>query len=96
MHCCVILGLDAARRWRASKDDRLHMDDFDDDYPDEHEDEPTVTCPYCRREIHEDAQRCPHCEQYISDLDAPTARKPWWIVVGVVVCLYVVFRWIAG
>jgi len=66
------------------------------DYPDEHEDEPTVTCPYCRREIHEDAQRCPHCEQYICDLDAPTARKPWWIVVGVVVCLYVVFRWIVG
>jgi DNA-directed RNA polymerase subunit RPC12/RpoP len=72
------------------------MDDFDDDYPDEDEDESTVPCPYCKREIHEDAQRCPYCEHYIFEEDAPPARKPWWIVAGVIVCLYVVFRWITG
>jgi ferredoxin-thioredoxin reductase catalytic subunit len=67
------------------------MDDFDDD-----DDETTVPCPYCKREIHEDSQRCPYCERYISDEDAPAGRKPWWIVAGVIVCLYIALRWIAG
>jgi hypothetical protein len=75
------------------------MDDYLDDEDDEGkdgDDEPTVPCPYCKRRIHEDSQRCPFCEQYISDEDAPRSHKPWWIVVGVVLCLYIVFRWIAG
>jgi hypothetical protein len=75
--------------------DDFDEDDLDEDYPDE-DDEPTVPCPYCRREIHEDAQRCPHCERYISAEDAPASHKPWWIVVGVIVCLYIVFRWVTG
>ena len=53
-----------------------------------------IACPHCGEQIHEDAQRCPHCEQYISQEDAPSARKPWWVVAGVIVCLYVVLRWI--
>lgn len=76
------------------------MDDFDEEAADEDhdvdEDEATLPCPYCRRAIHEDAVRCPYCEQYISDEDAPRARKPWWIVVGVIVSLYVVLRWLTG
>jgi hypothetical protein len=68
--------------------------DDEDDFEDEGDDEPTVPCPYCRRQIHEDAQRCPYCEQYLSDEDAPPARKPWWIIVGVIVCLLLVLRWI--
>ncbi len=67
--------------------------DFDDDAD---EDEPTVPCPYCRREIHEDAQRCPYCDQYISAEDAPAGRKPWWIVLGVVLCLLMVLGWLWG
>ena len=58
--------------------------------------ESTIACPYCKRQIHEDSQRCPHCEQYISEEDAPPSRKPWWIVVGALLCLYVVYRWIVG
>ena len=53
------------------------------------DEEPTIPCPYCRREIHEDAQQCPYCEQYLSREDAPPARKPWWIVAGAIVCLYI-------
>ena len=71
-------------------------DDIDEDYVDDDDESSTVTCPYCRREIHEDAQRCPYCEHYISDEDRPTERKPWWIVLGVIVCLYIVLRWITG
>ena len=26
----------------------------------------TVPCPYCGAAIHEEAERCPHCENYIS------------------------------
>ena len=60
------------------------------------DDEPTIPCPYCRREIHEDAERCPHCERYISDEDAPPQRKPWWIIVGTLACFYIFYRWIVG
>jgi hypothetical protein len=70
-------------------------DDFDEDNSDD-DDESTVPCPYCKREIHEDSQRCPYCEHYISREDAPAERKSWWIVVGVILCLYVVVRWITG
>lgn len=73
--------------------------DFDEDDWDEEESdgsEPTIPCPYCHREIHEDSQRCPHCERYISEEDAPPARKPWWIIIGAAICLYVVYRWVVG
>jgi hypothetical protein len=71
-------------------------DEWEDDWGSDG-DEPTVPCRYCRREIHEDSVRCPYCEQYLSAEDevAP-ARKPWWLVLGVLVCLYLVYRWIAG
>jgi hypothetical protein len=78
-------------------------DDEDDDQFDHaeegfcgDEEEPTVPCPYCHREIHEDSQRCPHCENYISQEHAPQAHKPWWLVVGVLVCLLLVYLWITG
>jgi hypothetical protein len=55
----------------------------------------TVPCPYCRRPVYEDAERCPHCENYLSEEDAPR-RPPLWVVVGVVVCLAVVLMWVLG
>jgi len=69
--------------------------DFDDDDP-ENDDDSVTPCPYCKREIHEDAQRCPYCENYISREDAPPARKPLWVIVGVILALYIVFRWLTG
>jgi predicted nucleic acid-binding Zn ribbon protein len=68
-------------------------DEWDDDDEDE---EPTIPCPYCKRQIHEDSQRCPHCEQYISEEDTPPSRKRWWIIIGVLICLYLIYLWIAG
>jgi hypothetical protein len=32
----------------------------------------------------------------VSEEDAPPQRKPWWMVLGAIVCLYVVYRWITG
>lgn len=71
--------------WRGSSDD----DDSDDEGS-------TVPCPYCHRSIPEDVPRCPYCENYISDEDAPPARKPWWIIIGVLICLYIIYRWTTG
>ena len=51
-------------------------------------------CPHCGRRILEESERCPHCEKYLSREDAPYVRKPLWIWVGVIACLYVVYRWI--
>ena len=77
------------------EDGDLADEDFDDDLIDEDE-EPTIQCPYCRREILEDLVRCPHCERYISQEDGPSQPKSWLIVIGVVLCLYVVYHWIVG
>lgn len=60
---------------------------------DDGEDE-TIPCPHCRREIHEDTPRCPYCGNYVSREDVAPARKPWWVILGVAACLYVVYRWI--
>ncbi len=70
--------------------------DREADWDDEDHDEPTVPCPYCKRQILEDSPRCPYCEQYISEEDAPSSRKPVWIIIGALLCLYVVYRWIMG
>jgi hypothetical protein len=57
------------------------------------EDEATIPCPYCHRDIYENSIRCPYCEQYLSDEDVPPGRKPWWIIVGILLCLAVLLSW---
>lgn len=70
-------------------------DDYAEEYDvDDQDDEATVPCPYCRREIHEDAERCPYCENYISDEDAPARPKPWWIILGAIAALLGMLWWI--
>ncbi len=89
-----------------------HRDEFDDDDADFRDDESdfdgdpddfdaddentSIECPYCRESIYEDSVSCPHCGRYLSEEDAPPRRKPWWIVVGALVCLYIVYRWLFG
>lgn len=79
--------------WRLEETDDDFEDENEDDYADEDEGEPTIPCPYCREEIHEDSSRCPECGAWISREDAPPARKPWWIIIGVIAGLYAVARW---
>jgi predicted nucleic acid-binding Zn ribbon protein len=87
-------------RWRETDED-WDDDDADDEDADEPEDydsdegPDTVPCPHCKKPIPEDTPRCPYCENYLSDEDASQPRvKPLWIVVGVVVCLVLVYFWI--
>jgi hypothetical protein len=67
-----------------------------DDFGPDDENEPTIPCPCCRGEIFEDSPRCPHCGRYISADDSPSTRKPWWIIVGVLLCLAAIWVWIAS
>jgi hypothetical protein len=69
-------------------------EDDDADRGTDEDDEPAIDCPYCKKQIHEDSLRCPYCEQYISEEDAPSSRKPWWIIIGILLCLFVVYCWI--
>ena len=73
------------------------VDEFDDTLDDDDEDS-TIPCPYCRREIHEDSPRCPYCENYISAEDShpATFAKPWWVIVGAILGLFAVYRWLFG
>jgi hypothetical protein len=75
------------RRWVDTDDEGFDSDDRDDG-------ESTVPCPYCRREMHEDSPRCPYCGNYISREDAPPSRKPWWIILGALAGLYIVYHWL--
>ncbi|RPI91124.1 MAG: hypothetical protein EHM42_00265 [Planctomycetaceae bacterium] len=77
-------------------DDRGNDDWMVDDDDDGGDDVTAVPCPYCRREIAEDAVRCPGCGNYLSKEDLPPERQRGWIVVTVIVCLFVVYCWMFG
>ena len=82
---------------------RVIDDDEPDDWDDAPEDdesaweaddeEPTVFCPYCRREMLEDSPCCPHCERYISAEDHAATTRPAWVVITAVVCLAMALAW---
>lgn len=76
---------------RRTIDDEDWEDDWSDDSVD---DEPTITCPYCGNEVHEDSPRCPSCENYLSQEDRPAVPKPWWFLIGVGLGLLVFLRWL--
>jgi hypothetical protein len=76
-------------------EDALDEDEYDEN-ADMDEEEPTIPCPYCKRQIHEDSPRCPYCENFISKEDTLSARKPWWIYVGALLVFYIVYKWIVG
>ena len=65
--------------------------DADDEDEDE---EPTIPCPYCRREILEDSPRCPYCERYISDEDHAAPGKPLWVILTALLCLGIAVWWL--
>jgi hypothetical protein len=62
-------------------------DDWDED------DDTTRPCPYCRRAIHEDAVRCPYCENYLSREDEPGGRRSKWFYLVLVLALAVAVGW---
>ena len=81
----------------ADRDDGADDDwdpEDDADLGDDLDDEPTVPCPSCRREILEDVPQCPYCGQYISAEDHAGPSKPRWIIATALVCLAVTLWWV--
>lgn len=65
---------------------------YDDDGP------PTVPCPYCKREIAEDSERCPHCENYLTGEERPTGSTPrsgFWLVM-MILAMFAALLWAVG
>jgi hypothetical protein len=54
----------------------------------------TVPCPFCRAQVYDNAEWCPHCRNYLFYDGPPLREKPWWLIGGVVSCLVVVLYWI--
>ena len=80
------------------EDDVAYSDDRDD--PDASDmddgDAPAmVECPYCGKQMIEEAEICPHCRNFVSSEDAPRHR-PRWLVAGVVVCVVIVVIWVVS
>ncbi len=46
-----------------------------------------VPCPFCRRSLHEDADVCPRCGNFIGGSDDPSRGRPLWVKVVLIVCL---------
>lgn len=81
--------------YRYEDDEAADEWDEEDDINDEDStDEPTVPCPYCRRDILEDTPRCPYCERYISEEDHAAPRKPLWVIATAMICLGIAVYWV--
>jgi hypothetical protein len=83
--------------YRDADEDEDDWDDDEADYgdaPEDDEEEPTVPCPYCRREIREDSPSCPHCERYISEEHHATSGKPLGVIATALICLGVAIWWL--
>jgi len=60
--------------------------DHDDD------DEPAIPCPNCRRLIHESAECCPWCGEWVIHAHTPAAwQRPWLLVVAILLLLSFLF-----
>lgn len=81
----------------ARRHDDEDEDDWDDDESalgDESDDEPTIPCPYCRRDILEDSPYCPSCDRYISAEDHAPEQKPLWVIATALICLGIAIWWV--
>ena len=71
-------------------------DEEADEIDDWQGDDTTEPCPNCGEEVYDDAERCPHCGHYISDEDERRSAKPWWVILGALLCLAVAVLWLLG
>lgn len=70
----------------------LDDDDLEEWIEDEGDpDDVLMECPACRKAVHEDAQQCPHCGDWIIPVDpVHRGRRSLWSVLIVLVILLLV------
>jgi predicted nucleic acid-binding Zn ribbon protein len=74
-------------------DDEMTAGSSEGPDPSDWNDDPAeVPCPYCKREIPDDAVQCPYCGNYISKEDAPHQAKPWWWIVAVILLVFILIK----
>ena len=73
-------------------EDSLDEDPLESDQDVDDEGE-RVPCPFCAKPIHEDADVCPRCGNYVGGSDAPR-RRPVIIWIGIVLAGLCVLTWI--
>jgi len=86
----------AYREDEFEEDDAAELDEREEIDPEDQGwdfDAETVACPYCGKPIAEDSPMCPHCRSFVSIEDAPRPRAPWWMIVGVGLCLLGALTW---
>jgi hypothetical protein len=75
------------------RDDDDGWDDDEAEFDEDSDDEPTVPCPYCRREMLEDSPQCPFCKRFISAEDHTRPRQPAWVILTALACLAMAIWW---
>ena len=53
----------------------------------------TYRCPYCGKEVYEDAIRCPSCHRYVSAEHAKGRHGLQWVVLAVILALAALGIW---
>lgn len=70
----------ASQNWENDPDDWNDRLEEWDEVADDDDDEETevLPCPACGAEVYEDAERCPHCGDFIVRRLRGWEGKPWW------------------
>ena len=52
---------------------------WNEEFEDSDDQVDTIACRNCHIEIYDEAERCPHCGEYVSAGTSPFASKPFWV-----------------
>lgn len=68
-------------------------DEADQDDSDEEDPAETLPCPRCKKDVYEDADRCPYCGFFITPA-AVSSGKTWWFIIAAVLALLAMLMWL--
>ncbi len=54
-----------------------------------------MACPQCHGRVAEDANKCPHCGEWMTPVEPSGAfSRKWWIAVAVLLMLFAILRYV--
>lgn len=77
-------------------DDSVDEDPLESDQDPENDEDAAerIPCPFCKKPVHEDADICPRCGNFIGGEDAPRRRVPPFVWIGVILAGLCVLTWV--